>query len=191
MINGGYQPSTTSFDDSFTFTLYQETGTTETSYDVGGRRHLRGWRSRPLVERPGAWRRDLAFHRRLPRHRDVLRAASVLPAAAPAGDRGAGGHCAARRPPSTFRRSISSRRSDGSTSCWPAARASSTSSSRSSSTSNTRKNSPTTPRRSRASIRSAPAARRRGSMPAWICSGCSTPTSASARWSGSRRPRWT
>jgi hypothetical protein len=32
MINGGYQPSTTSFDDSFTFTLYQETGTTETSY---------------------------------------------------------------------------------------------------------------------------------------------------------------
>ena len=27
MINGGYQPSTTSFDDSFTFTLYQETGT--------------------------------------------------------------------------------------------------------------------------------------------------------------------
>jgi hypothetical protein len=35
MINGGYQPSTTSFDDSFTFTLYQETGTTEISYDVG------------------------------------------------------------------------------------------------------------------------------------------------------------
>jgi hypothetical protein len=35
MINGGYQPSTTSFDDSFTFTLYQETGTTEASYDVG------------------------------------------------------------------------------------------------------------------------------------------------------------
>ena len=35
MINGGYQPSTTSFDDSFTFTLYQETGTTETSYPVG------------------------------------------------------------------------------------------------------------------------------------------------------------
>ena len=34
MINGGYQPSTTSFDDSFTFTLYQETGTTETSYPV-------------------------------------------------------------------------------------------------------------------------------------------------------------
>jgi hypothetical protein len=38
MINGGYQTSTTSFDDSFTFTLYQETGTTETSYalDAGG-----------------------------------------------------------------------------------------------------------------------------------------------------------
>ncbi len=35
MINGGYQPSTTSFDDSFTFTLYQETGTTTTSYEVG------------------------------------------------------------------------------------------------------------------------------------------------------------
>ena len=35
MINGGYQPSTTGFDDSFTFTLYQETGTTEISYDVG------------------------------------------------------------------------------------------------------------------------------------------------------------
>ena len=34
MINGGYQPSTTSFDDSFTFTLYQETGTTETSYSI-------------------------------------------------------------------------------------------------------------------------------------------------------------
>jgi hypothetical protein len=34
MINGGYQPSTTSFDDSFTFSLYQETGTTETSYAV-------------------------------------------------------------------------------------------------------------------------------------------------------------
>jgi len=36
MINGGYQPSTTSFDDSFTFTLYQETGRTETSYEAGG-----------------------------------------------------------------------------------------------------------------------------------------------------------
>jgi len=35
MINGGYQPSTTGFDDSFTFALYQETGTTEISYDVG------------------------------------------------------------------------------------------------------------------------------------------------------------
>ena len=34
MINGGYQPSTTSFDDSFTFTLYLETGTTETTYSV-------------------------------------------------------------------------------------------------------------------------------------------------------------
>jgi hypothetical protein len=34
MINGGYQPSTTSFDDSFTFSLYQETGTTETSYSI-------------------------------------------------------------------------------------------------------------------------------------------------------------
>lgn len=34
MINGGYQPSTTSFDDSFTFSLYQETGTTETSYAI-------------------------------------------------------------------------------------------------------------------------------------------------------------
>ena len=36
MINGGYQPSTTSFDDTFTFTLYQETGTTETSYVGAG-----------------------------------------------------------------------------------------------------------------------------------------------------------
>ena len=35
MINGGYQPSTTSFDDSFTFTQYQETGTTEIAYDIG------------------------------------------------------------------------------------------------------------------------------------------------------------
>jgi len=35
MINGGYQPSTTAFDDSFTFSLHQETGTTEISYDVG------------------------------------------------------------------------------------------------------------------------------------------------------------
>ena len=35
MINGGFQPSTTGFDDSFTFTLYQETGTTQTSYEVG------------------------------------------------------------------------------------------------------------------------------------------------------------
>jgi hypothetical protein len=34
MINGGYQPSTTTFDDSFTFSLYQETGTTEASYSV-------------------------------------------------------------------------------------------------------------------------------------------------------------
>ena len=34
MINGGYQPSTTSFDDSFTFTLYQETGRTSVSYPV-------------------------------------------------------------------------------------------------------------------------------------------------------------
>jgi hypothetical protein len=34
MINGGYQASTTSFDDSFTFTLYQETGSTEVSYPV-------------------------------------------------------------------------------------------------------------------------------------------------------------
>ena len=34
MINGGYQPSTTSFDDSFTFSLYQETGTTEASYAI-------------------------------------------------------------------------------------------------------------------------------------------------------------
>jgi hypothetical protein len=34
MINGGYQASTTSFDDSFTFTLYQETGTTDVSYPV-------------------------------------------------------------------------------------------------------------------------------------------------------------
>ena len=33
-INGGYQPSTTSFDDRFTFTLYQETGTTEVDYPV-------------------------------------------------------------------------------------------------------------------------------------------------------------
>jgi hypothetical protein len=38
MINAGYQPSTTSFDDSFTFTLYQETGSTSVSYpvDAGG-----------------------------------------------------------------------------------------------------------------------------------------------------------
>jgi hypothetical protein len=34
MINGGYQPSTTSFDDSFTFTLYQETGSADISYPV-------------------------------------------------------------------------------------------------------------------------------------------------------------
>jgi hypothetical protein len=34
MINGGYQPSKTSFDDSFTFSLYQETGTTDTSYSI-------------------------------------------------------------------------------------------------------------------------------------------------------------
>ncbi len=34
MVNAGYQPSTTSFEDSFTFTLYQETGTTQTSYDL-------------------------------------------------------------------------------------------------------------------------------------------------------------
>src|SRR4051812_10450113 len=36
MINGGYQGSTTSFDDSFTFTLYQETGTTDVTYTVDG-----------------------------------------------------------------------------------------------------------------------------------------------------------
>jgi hypothetical protein len=38
MINGGYQPSTTSFDDSFTFALYQETGSADVSYpvDAGG-----------------------------------------------------------------------------------------------------------------------------------------------------------
>ncbi len=35
MLNGGYQASTTGVDDSFTFTLYQETGTTETSYPIG------------------------------------------------------------------------------------------------------------------------------------------------------------
>jgi hypothetical protein len=34
MVNGGYQPSTTSFDDSFTFSLYQETGRSEVSYPV-------------------------------------------------------------------------------------------------------------------------------------------------------------
>jgi hypothetical protein len=34
MINGGYQPSTTSIDDSFTFSLYQETGTTEATYSI-------------------------------------------------------------------------------------------------------------------------------------------------------------
>jgi hypothetical protein len=34
MINGGYQPSTTTFDDSFTFSLYQETGTTDVSYSI-------------------------------------------------------------------------------------------------------------------------------------------------------------
>ena len=33
-IGGGYQPTTTSFDDSFTFTRDQETGRTRTSYDV-------------------------------------------------------------------------------------------------------------------------------------------------------------
>jgi hypothetical protein len=36
MINGGYQVSTSSFDDSFTFTLYQEKGTTEVAYAAGG-----------------------------------------------------------------------------------------------------------------------------------------------------------
>ena len=35
-VSGGYQPSTTTFDDSFSFRLHQETGTTRTSYTVGG-----------------------------------------------------------------------------------------------------------------------------------------------------------
>ena len=67
MINGGYRPSTTSFDDSFTFTLYQETGR-QRSPTTSGRRHLRG-RSHPRVE-------DLALgvishFASTPRHRDV------------------------------------------------------------------------------------------------------------------------
>lgn len=33
-FSGGYQPSTTTFDDSFTFPLHQETGTTRTTYAV-------------------------------------------------------------------------------------------------------------------------------------------------------------
>ena len=33
-INGGYQASTTEFDDSFTFSLHQETGTTRVTYPV-------------------------------------------------------------------------------------------------------------------------------------------------------------
>jgi Outer membrane protein beta-barrel domain len=48
--NAGYQASTTEFDDSFTFTIYQETGTTRVTYpidagfafDVGG--GVRLWR---------------------------------------------------------------------------------------------------------------------------------------------------
>ena len=37
-VNGGYQPSTTNFDDSFTFDLHRETARVETSYpvDAGG-----------------------------------------------------------------------------------------------------------------------------------------------------------
>lgn len=34
-ISGGYQPTTTSFDDRFTFTRDQETGRTDTAHDVG------------------------------------------------------------------------------------------------------------------------------------------------------------
>jgi len=33
-LSGGYQPSTTDFDDSFTFDLNRETGTTRTSYPI-------------------------------------------------------------------------------------------------------------------------------------------------------------
>ena len=50
LVNGGYQPSTKSFDDSFTFRLYQETGRTEVSYpaDAGpafeGGAAIRLWR---------------------------------------------------------------------------------------------------------------------------------------------------
>lgn len=33
-INGGYQASTTEFDDNFTFTAHQETGTTRVSYPI-------------------------------------------------------------------------------------------------------------------------------------------------------------
>jgi Outer membrane protein beta-barrel domain len=33
-VNGGYQPTTTSFDDGFQFTVNQETGTTDTSYPI-------------------------------------------------------------------------------------------------------------------------------------------------------------
>jgi hypothetical protein len=34
-INGGYQATTTEFDDSFTFPLHQETGTTRVTYPIG------------------------------------------------------------------------------------------------------------------------------------------------------------
>ena len=56
MINGGFQPSTTSFDDSFTFTLYQETGTTEDFLSGRRRRDLRGRRRRPRCGR--GWRSE-------------------------------------------------------------------------------------------------------------------------------------
>ena len=145
MINGGYQASTTSFDDSFTFTLYQETGTTETSYPVDAGAIFEGGASVRLWK--GLAVGGVISHFSVDSAATVtsVRAASVLPAAPPAGDRASrtglrreetGVHIQAQYqlPPS-----------DGCTSSWPAARASSTSSRRSSSTSITRKNSPTTP----------------------------------------------
>ena len=35
-VNGGYQPTATEFDDRFTFTLHQETGTTRARYRIDG-----------------------------------------------------------------------------------------------------------------------------------------------------------
>ena len=154
MINGGYQPSTTSFDDSFTFTLYQETGTTETSYPVGagaifeGGASVRLWKGLALggvishftVDSPATVTSSVPHPFFLQRPRQVTGEPEGI---APRGDRHP--HSGAVSVPAC---------SDGCTSSWPAARASSTSSRRSSSTSTMRKNSPTTPRRSRASTRS-------------------------------------